>query len=56
LTKLDLAAVTKAEGHLEEARHIVREVCSEPDEDGLPSEVNDRIGEAIARMDWLEAS
>jgi hypothetical protein len=56
LTKLDLATVTKAEGHLEEARQIVREVCNEPDEDGLPSEINDRLGEVIARMDWLEAS
>jgi hypothetical protein len=56
LTKLDLAAVTKAEGHLEEARQIVRDVCNEPDEDGLPSEINDRIGAVIARMDWLEAS
>ena len=56
LTKLDLATVTKAEGHLEEARQIVREVCNEPDEDGLPSEINDRLGEVIARMNWLEAS
>ncbi|MGV8910696.1 MAG: LysM peptidoglycan-binding domain-containing protein [Propionicimonas sp.] len=56
MTKLDLAVVTKAEGHIEEARKIVHEVCNEPDEDGLPSEVNDSIGAYIARMDWLEAS
>jgi nucleoid-associated protein YgaU len=56
LTKLDLAAVTRAEGHLDEARQIVRDLCNEPDEDGLPTEVSDRIGALIAQMDWLEAS
>jgi LysM repeat protein len=56
LTKLDLAAVTKAEGHLDEARQIVRDLCNEPDEDGLPTEVSDRIGAMMAQMDWLEAS
>jgi len=56
LTKLDLAAVTKAEGHLDEARQIVRDLCNEPDEDGLPTEIGDRIGAIIAQMDWLEAS
>jgi len=55
-TKLDLAVVTKAEGHLELARQIVHEVCNEPDEDGLPSELNDSIGAVIAGMDWVKAS
>jgi hypothetical protein len=56
LTKLDLAAVTISEGHPSEAQQIVREVCDEPDEDGFPGELNQRIGEAISRLPWPEAS
>ncbi len=56
MTKLDLATVTKAEGHPEEARQIVREVCDEPDEDGLPSELNGRLGDVIAGINWRRAS
>jgi hypothetical protein len=56
LTKLDLALITKAEGHLEEARRMVYEVCNEPDEDGLPIELNGRVGEVVARMEWFKAS
>jgi LysM repeat protein len=56
MTKLDLAVVTKAEGHLELARQLVHDVCNEPDEDGLPSELNDSIGAVVAGMDWVRAS
>ncbi len=56
ITKLDLAVVTKAEGHLEEARQIVHDVCNEPDEDGLPSELNDTVGAYVASMEWFKAS
>jgi nucleoid-associated protein YgaU len=56
MTKLDLAVVTKAEGHLELARQIVHDVCNEPDEDGLPSDLNDSIGAYVASMEWFKAS
>lgn len=56
MTKLDLAVVTKAEGHLDLARQIVHDVCNEPDEDGLPSELNDTVGAYVASMEWFKAS
>ena len=56
MTKLDLAVVTKAEGHLELARQIVHDVCNEPDEDGLPSELSDTVGAYVASMEWFKAS
>ena len=42
IPKLDLAAVTHAEGHTDEARRIVREeVCNVADESGLPDDLSD---------------
>ncbi len=56
IPKLDLAAVTKAEGHVEEARRIVHDhVCNVPDENGVPMEVGERVEEILASLDWLDA-
>jgi len=54
IPKLDLAAVTHAEGHTEEARRIVyEEVCDVFDETGLPEDISDRTAEIIASFEWL---
>lgn len=41
--KLDLAEVTQAEGHTDEAQRIRRaDICNDPDDDGMPAEVGTR--------------
>lgn len=55
IPRLDLAAVTHAEGHTDEARRIVREeVCNVADESGLPDDLSDRTTQIIAGFDWFK--
>ena len=55
IPRLDLAAVTHAEGHTDEARRIVREeVCNVEDESGLPNDLSDRTAQIIAGFDWFK--
>lgn len=54
--RLDLATITKAEGHLDEARRIIREdICNVADEDGLPSDIGARTEEVLAGLAWRRA-
>ena len=54
LPKLDLAAIFKAEGHIEEARRIVKhEVCNVLEDDGIPADIGDRAEQILAGWDWL---
>ena len=48
--KLDLAEVTQAEGHLEEAQRIRHEgICNDPDDDGLPAEIGARTQKVLTQ-------
>lgn len=54
--RLDLATITKAEGHLDEARRIIREdICNVADEDGLPADIGARTEEILAGLTWRRA-
>lgn len=53
IPKLDLAAIRKAEGHLEESRRIITEdVCNSIEDDGLPAEIGQRTVQVLAGDNW----
>jgi len=53
IPKLDLAAIRKAEGHLEESRRIITEdVCNSIEDDGLPAEIWQRTVQVLAGYNW----
>jgi len=53
IPRLDLAAVTAAEGNAREAARIVRDVCDRSDDGGPPLELPERTERIIATHDWL---
>ena len=55
ISRLDLAAVTDAEGHHTQARQIIdRDVCNRTDDDGAPIDLPPRTLEVLANHgDWL---
>lgn len=54
IPRLDLAAVTAAEGHAPEAQRILREdVCNRFDDGDAPTELSERTAAIIASHDWL---
>jgi hypothetical protein len=55
IPRLDLAAVTAAEGHHREADQILRrDVCNRSDDGQAPLELSQRTEDIIARHDWLK--
>ncbi len=54
IPRLDLAAVTAAEGHAHAAERIaLEEVCNRSDDGGPPLELSERTERIIATHDWL---